>query len=321
MATAKISVIPKTFTDRTSLEFALQSRGMTRSPGTGVLLFPYKEADGTHRTALDENNSIIRNIEDSELKAAKQKATKDLRERLEKKAGIPLGGKANFYRYGYQERADGQLVNNITVEPYKLIDGDNLFDLDNVWEAVTFYWLSVHPRVASSYEAYQAGQYPSDTQFYVKDDQREAEVIYAKKKTANDAIIKFNSWSPEKKKKISRLCGLPAFDDSREEIVYNMMDEFLKSKDIIMGAYKGQDPLRVFSQYADLDDNSIYIKDLIDQAFTNQIYRIRNSRVFEGEQEVYKSKEEMLDFLMLPKNQDEVLAIDKKLKTKKLANA
>lgn len=316
----KISVIPKTYSDSKSFEFALQKSGFNRAPGTGIMLFPHLEADGRCRTALDENNVFIRKIEDPELKKAKIAATQKLRKDLEEKTQVDLGGFSKYYRFGYTERRDGQVIRLKTVEPYKLRDEDNIFDLSDSWTAVTYYWLSVHPRIASSLEAYNAGQYPPDTFFYVKDEEKEAELIYMKKKTANDAIIKFNGFSPEKKKKISRLCDLPAYDDTREEMVYNMMDEFLKAREIPNGAFKGSDPIRIFSMYADLDDNSIYTKDLIEQAFRSNIYRVNKGKVYEGNQEVFKSKEELLESLLEEKNQGDLLDLEKKLKLKKLAS-
>ena len=78
--------------------------------------------------------------------------------------------------------------------------------------------ISVHPAIAASLDAYNNGDYGPDTKFYVKNEEAEAAIIYAKKKEFNDAIIRFNSFSPDKKKKVARLCGLAAYDNTREEI-------------------------------------------------------------------------------------------------------
>jgi hypothetical protein len=318
----KISVIPKEYPIGNTLESALSRYGMSRMPGTGVMLFPYMEADGGYRTALDENSSIIRRIEDTDVREAKAALAKEKRERLEKATGIELHGRSNYYHYGYVPRnAEGRPlpIRVKTVEPFKLIDGDNIFDFSDPWQEITYSWLSVHPKIAPSYEAYQRGDCPPDLQFYVKDDEIENELKFRKKKTANDAIIKFSSFSLEKREKIARLCGLPLGDSNREEVIYNLMDDFLKAKEVPAGPFKGSDPIRIFGMYADLDNHTIYVKDLIEQAFSHTIYRIKKGKIYEGELEVFATKEEMLEHLLDENNQDDVLAMEKKLKTKKLA--
>jgi hypothetical protein len=319
MSTASISVIPKQYSVGKTLEYSLFQHGMTRMPGAGVRLFPFRENDGTIRTALDSQCVIYQKIEDPEVKRIKQKDADKKREDLEEKLKLKLDRNSNYYNFGSAHRGeDGRLA--LTVEPYRLIDGDNLFNLDNPIEAVTFAWLSVHPKIASSLEAYRDGMYPPDTSYYVKDENAEAAIIYAKKKLFNDAIIKFNSFSPDKKKKIARLCDLPAYDNTREELVYNMMDDFLNHKELPTGIFKGQNAITVFNMYADLDDTSLYVKDLIEQAFKNQIYRQKKGKVFEGEQEVYISREKLLEDLLDEKNQEDVVALEKKLKIKKIAS-
>jgi hypothetical protein len=318
---AKISTIPKTFSKGKTLESSLQDAGYTRMPGTGVFLFPFKENDGTFRTALDSSSVVYQRIEDKEIRELKQQIADKNRADLEKRTRLRLDKGSQFYNFGFAgKRSDGSPEPN--VEPFKLMDGDNKFDLDEPMQAITFAWLSVHPKIAASLDAYNNGDYPSDTQFYVKDEEAEAATIYVKKKEFNDAIIKFSSFSPDKKKKIARLCGLAAYENTREEIVYNDMDNFLNQKEIQTGPFKGQNAVRVFNLYSDLDANSLYVKDLVEQAFKNQIYRLKKGgKVTEGEQEIYRNKEELLEVFLDPKNQDEVLALEKKLKMKKLASA
>lgn len=320
----KISPIQKEYpVGGNTLESALSRYGMTRSPGTGVMIFPFLEADGSYRTALDPDSLIYKRIRDVEMRNAKMAYAKKLLEDLQIRTGLRLDGRSPYYHYGYVERSpEGKVLTTRTrtVDPYKLIDGDNLFNLDDPFQAITYYWVSVHPRIAASMEAYKRGDYGPDIQFFVKDDEIEADTKYSKKKTANDAIIKFSSLSPAKRKKICRLCDLPVSDDSREEVDYNLMDDFLKSKEIAKGPYKGSDPIRIFGMYVDLNDNDLHVKDLVAQAFENQIYRLKkNNRVFEGELEVFESKEALIQFLLEDKNQTDILDLEKKLKMKKLA--
>jgi hypothetical protein len=203
----------------------------------------------------------------------------------------------------------------------KLVDGDNLFNLDDPWQHITYLWLSADPRVASSLAAYERGEYPHDIQYYVNDEDVESALQYRKKKTANDAIIKFDSWSLEKRRKVARLLDLPVSENTREELVYNLVDSLLKSQQISSGVHKGKDPIKVFALYADLKDDLLYVRDLVEQAFKHQIYKEKKGgRIYEGELEVYRDKQELIDHLIDDDNQEDLLELEKKLKVKKLAH-
>ena len=136
------------------------------------------------------------------------------------------------------------------------MDGDNLFDLDNPYQELTFAWLRVHPTIASSYEAWVRGDYPAETQFYVVDDEVENAIVYKKKQLINKAIIKFDAMSVDKKKKVARLLGLPVTDDSKEEFVYNLVDNVLKQSEFKDGQYQGLNPVEVFNRFAEMNDRS-----------------------------------------------------------------
>jgi hypothetical protein len=149
----------------------------------------------------------------------------------------------------------------------------------------------------------------------------EAEIMYQKKKNSNDAIIKFDSWSLPKRRKVARLLDLPVGEETKEEVVYNLVDTFLKAPQVVNGTHKGRDPIKVFTSYANLKDEIIYVKDLVEQVFKHQIYKEKKGgRIYEGELEVFKDKEEMVDFYLSDKNQDDFLELEKKLQTKKFAD-
>lgn len=312
----KISIIPKDYENTGALatmEKSLRNNGMSRFPGTSRMFFPYKELNGKCRTGLDENSKSLLRIEDETERKLEQSRVKKLRQDLEEKTGIDLSSTSSYY--SYTSKVPGPHVQGI-----KLVDGDNIFNLDDPWQAITYYWLKDDPRIASSLAAYQQGKYPSDTQYYINDDDVENAVLYRKKKTANDAIIKFDTWSLEKRRKVARLLDLPVSEDTREEVVYNLVDNFLKSPQVKIGEYKGRDPIRVFALYADLKDDVLYVKDLIEQAFKHQIYKEKKGgRVYEGELEVFRSKEELVEHLLDETNQEDILELEKKLKMKKFA--
>jgi hypothetical protein len=311
----KISVIPKDYDGGfATMEKSLRQRGLSRHPGTVKMLFPFKELNGKYRTGLDEDAKYIQKMEDMHEREAEKQRIRKLREQLEEKLGVSLAPDSDYYNYTSKRPG-------IHVQPVRLVDGDNIFNLDNAVEAVTYYWLKNDPRIASSLAAYERGEYPSDTQYYVNDEDVENTLVYKKKKNANDAVIKFDSWSLEKRKKVARLMDLPVDDNTREEIVYNLVDNVLKQNQIQNGVHKGRDPIAVFSFYANLQEDVLSVKDLVEQAFKHHIYKEKKGgRIYEGELEVYKDKEELIEHLLNDDNQVDLLELEKKLKLKKLAN-
>jgi hypothetical protein len=126
--------------------------------------------------------------------------------------------------------------------------------------------------------------------------------------------------TPEKKRKVARLLGLPVTEDTKEEIVYNQVDNILKQSEFKTGSFQGLNPVEVFNRFADMKEALLHIKDLVKQAITHSIYRVKPSgKVYEGEFEIAKDEEDLVKFLIDDDNQDELLTLEGKLKTKKLA--
>ena len=88
-------------------------------------------------------------------------------------------------------------------------------------------------------------------------------VIYKKKQLINKAIAKFDSMTPEKRRKVARLLGLPVSEDSKEETVYNLVDNVLKQTEFKNGKYSGLNPVEVFNRFADMKEDLLHIQDLI----------------------------------------------------------
>jgi hypothetical protein len=127
--------------------------------------------------------------------------------------------------------------------------------------------------------------------------------------------------SPEKKKKVARLLGLPVTDETKEEVVYNQVDSMLKQSEVKSGSFKGLNPVEVFNRFADMKENLLHIKDLIKQAIQHSIYRVKPSgKIYEGEYEVAMDEEELLKYLVDEDHQEDLIVLEKKLKTKKLAS-
>lgn len=315
----KISTIKREYNNSLlqTMESNLAQKGMTRIPGTGVFKYPYKELDGKYRTGLDPEASYIRRIADPTERELEIKRVTELRKKLESALGdIDLSPRSKFWNYGLSTSTDDQMH----VQPVKLLDGDNYFDLSIPFQELAFAWLRVHPTIASSYQAWERGDYPADTQYYVVNDDIENAIVFKKKQLINKAIVKFDSMSIEKKRKVARLLGLPVTEDTKEEVVYNQVDNMLKQSEFKSGAFQGLNPVEVFNRFADMKENLLHIKDLVKQAISHSIYRVKpNGKIYEGEFEVAKDEEDLIKFLADEDNQDELLTLEGKLKTKKLA--
>jgi len=316
----KISTIKKEYNNSQlqTMQGGLALKGLTRIPGTGVFKYPYKELDGQYRTGLDPNATYIGRIQDPTEREMEVERVTKLKEKLQLAlGGIDLGPRSSFWNYGLSTSTE----DTMHVQSVKLLDGDNIFDLSIPLQELAFSWLRVHPTIASSYQAWERGEYPAETQFFVADEEIENAVLYKKKQLINRAIVKFEDMTPEKKKKVARLLGLPVTDDSKEESVYNLVDNVLKQTEFKNGKYQGLNPVEVFNRFADMKENLLHIKDVVKQALTHSIYRIKGSgRIYEGEFEVAKDEEELVKYLADEDHQEDLITLEQKLKTKKLAS-
>jgi len=315
----KISTLKKEYNNSQlqTMQGGLALKGLTRIPGTGVFKYPYRELDGKYRTGIDPDAAYIRRISDPLEREMETERVTNLKNKLQAALGdVDLSPRSHFWNYGLSTSSNDTLH----IHPVKLLDGDNFFDLSIPLQELAFSWLRVHPTIASSYQAWERGEYPADTQFYVADEEIENAVLFKKKQLINKAIVKFDSMTPERKRKVARLLGLPVTDDTKEEAVYNLVDNVLKQTEFKNGKYQGLNPVEVFTRFADMKDNLLHIKDLVKQALTHSIYRARpNGKIYEGEFEVAKDEDDLIKLLADDDNQDLLLTLEGKLKTKKLA--
>ena len=141
-----------------------------------------------------------------------------------------------------------------------------------------------------------------------------------KKQLVNKAVAKFDVMSPEKKRKVARLLGLPVSEETKEVHVYNLVDNVIKEHEFKSGTYKGLSTIEVFNRFADMKDNLLHIKDLVKQAINHSIYRVRPSGVvYEGEFEIAKDEDALVKYLADDDHQDELFTLEGKLKIKKIA--
>jgi len=314
----KISVIKREFNSSQlqTQQSELAKQGLTRTPGTGVFKYPYKEIDGRYRTGLDPDAAYIKRIADDTERDIEKKRVTELRDKLQKALSLDLGPTSRFWNYALSTSTS----DSTHVQPVKLMDGDNHFDLSIPWQELSYSWLRVHPTIASSHQAWERGEYPADTQFYVADEEIENAVVYKKKQLINKAIQKFDNMTPDKRKKVARIMGLPVTDETKEHIVYNLVDNLLKQTELKTGKFMGLSPVEVFTRFADMKEQLLHVKDLVKQAIDNSIYRVKPSgKIYEGEYEVAEDEEALVTYLVDDDNQSDLLILEGKLKGKKLA--
>jgi hypothetical protein len=124
----------------------------------------------------------------------------------------------------------------------------------------------------------------------------------------------------EKKRKVARLLGLPVTEDSKEEVVYNQVDSLLKQTEFKEGKYRGLSTVDIFNRFADMKEPLLHIKDLIKQAISHSVYRVKpNGRIYEGDYEVAIDEDTLVTFLTNDDHQEDLLMLEQKLKGKKLA--
>jgi hypothetical protein len=174
--------------------------------------------------------------------------------------------------------------------------------------------------IASSMESYLRGDSPSECQYYIADADVETKLAFSKKKEINKAISAFEKMPPSRQKRVARLMNLPVTDDTPEEEVYNIMDSALKEVEFKSGRFKGTSAVRMFNEISTLSEAKLKVKDIVEQALVKNIYRERASgKIYEGENEVFKSREELITYLLEDEHQEDLLMLEKKLNIKKLA--
>ena len=98
-------------------------------------------------------------------------------------------------------------------------------------------------------------------------------------------------------------------------------NNILKETEFKGGKFQGLSTVEVFNRFAEMKENLLHIKDLVKQAITHSVYRSKaNGKVYEGEFEVAKDEEDLIKFLADDDNQDELITLEQKVKSKKLAS-
>lgn len=298
-----------------TMEACLAEKGYTRFPGTTMKIVPAKAPNGSFLTGLDPDALYIKKMS-PEAAELERKRVIALRDELQDITGLDLGPRSDYYKKMFDDRLEQSAKATVV----RLKDEENIFDQEDPYQAITFAWLRVHPLIASSWQAWERGDYPPTTKFYVADEEVEQEITYKKKQAVNQAVVLLDTMSLENRKKVARLLGKPVKENTSEKFVYNMLDTWIKSTEVKDGKYRGSNPLGVFMNIATMDAKMLTIQDLIAQAVSLDIYREDNDgTIREGGREIYKNSGDMAVDLSKSKNQDKLLALEERVKAKKLA--
>jgi hypothetical protein len=301
-----------------TLSASLSREGLTKWPTCGITLFPYKEKDGTYRNGLDPDALYIRQMAKiSPSEAAKERAyVTAIKEELELATGLNLSPKSDFYT----DMMNVDLYNtNERARMIKLIDDDNKFNLSDAFESITYHWLRVYPTIAPSYNTWQKGiktprcPIPSQCTYYVKDEEFESGIIYEQKTLINKAIAELLDMNPTKQLKVAILLGLPVTSNSKPEMIYNALDNFIQES-----AKGDKTNINLFNAIAKVSDETLSMKYIIKRALLLNVYRKNKSAVYDGDVKIGVNEDAALEYLIDPKNQDEYLALEERIKAKQL---
>lgn len=313
---AKIKPLPVKFTPgERSMQNAYAERGWMRHPGTAVGRVPYKSQSGKYLTGLDEDSDKIRQLKRLDPVEGERvsRETKERRERLEAATGLDLGPRSEYYSgvYGIKYGTDE------VARKVKLMDRENIFNFNIPQEEITYYWLKEHEYlIAPSLVEWESGKSPHTVQFYVENEAAEAEIVYKKNTSMVDAVSKLTRMNLADRKKVAKLCGISIAENDNELSVYNKLYTLINEGLITNAKYKGQDSINVFNRIANLSAATMNARFLIDQAIDLRIYNKRNGVMYEGENMVSSTEEELVEQLASGTRQQEMLALEIKVNDK-----
>jgi hypothetical protein len=285
--------------DRT-IESSLFKNGHAFIPNTLRTFLPKVDARGAVRTGLDPDAIKVKAIFDPELRTQERERLETMKAYYESILGESLDPTSEFFK-------------EIKERGYALEDGDNVFDLANPSQAITYYWLMETGMIANSIDEIDSGKLDSSiVKFYVHDEEVDAKVKFEKKRKTNEARVRLDQMSPIERSRVAKLLGLGVSFNTKSEDVYNILDDYLSKS----SSQLGLDPIETFNKTASMSSELIEVKSFVIDLTRTNIIRIKGSIVMEGNQVWAKTVEEF-ELLLLDKANKEVYdAFKDKLKNK-----
>lgn len=299
-----------------SIGASLADYGMNMFPGTSKTIVPYKEKNGEYRTGLNPDALYIKRMSPDEAKQERERV-QALLDELTDATNLDLSPRSPYYKDMFER--DGQEH----AEVVKLYDQDNVFNLTIPQKAITFAWLRVHPEIAPSYVAWEKGLSSSrcpdiaQCQFFVNDTDYEAKVEFEQNTLMDKASNIWFNMSPDRRYKIAKLLNIPVGPNSGFEVVYNEGKRYINQT---AESVQTASNVTNFIKVAEMADENIDIRFRISEAFDFNVYRKgKGGIVYEvyTNDRVADSEQELIEMFSSPKNQEQYLALIKKIETAK----
>lgn len=283
-----------------TLDGSLYRQGYAFIPGTGRKYYPRTDSRGVIRTGLNPNSVKIQSIPDPKVREQERARIEALKAHYEFMVGESLDPDSTFY-------------DQIKESGYTLEDKDNIFNMSNPLQAITFFWLMETEQIAPSKDAIESGEFNSNNiRFYVHDSDIESKMAFERKKKINSAIAALDGMSETKRRKIQILLGLGIPNTASNEDVYNALDEYLRTPASALQT----DPIVNFNRIMSYSDAIINVKTLIKDLVAYNVVRVQGTIVYEGEHVWAKSLEEFELILADNSNSEVLKAFKQKLKDK-----
>jgi len=127
-----------------TLDGSLYRQGYAFIPGTGRKYYPRTDSRGVIRTGLNPNSVKIQSIPDPKVREQERARIEALKAHYEFMVGESLDPDSTFY-------------DQIKESGYTLEDKDNIFNMSNSLQAITFFWLMETEQIAPSKDAIESG--------------------------------------------------------------------------------------------------------------------------------------------------------------------
>jgi len=271
-------------TNMQTLDGTLYKENLSRVPGAVTIIFPSLDAKGKVKTGLDD-------VENEELKT-----------QLGQVISENIGGESDFY---LQYREHG-----ITIK-----DGDNVFDLNDPYQAVEYFLLLKAPQVAKSIDDFTNGiANPSRTYLYVFDPEKEETKKYTANKIKTDCVFALGGASEDVLRQVAVLTGVIIRMESSDQEIFNNLSEAIENpQNFVGGKFRDE-----FLRYINMGDAERKVEVLANGLIKNAVVTKVGKAIKEGNNKIADNEEDFKQMLL--KDDELYLSFKERLNIKKSYN-
>lgn len=291
-----------------SIAGALKKNGLSRFPGTRILITPAKDIDNSYLTGLDENANYIRKMSAANAKIEKGVVKAYLEKAQQFYPNLDLGPRSEYWGKCIQKWGDENFAPVTFMK-----EGDNNFDLDNPTEFMQFCYLRVHPLIASSLKGYKASRSRKEL-FYVSDDNIEVKETYQTIQAITKATAKLGSLDFATMKKVAGQLGFSYNEHSKEESIFTMIYEFIKEAENDTSKIVN---ITKFNEFVSMDTRILDSLDTVNEAIKNGVIRKgKGGIIYRGNNRLADSIEEYEAKMVTKEAKEDLLDLQKEIKLK-----